>query len=814
MDEAVAAHRRAMEHAEALRWPAGVAAALRGIARVETSRRDFPAAVEAYERALELSERFGTRRQRATDLARLVDSLFAAKRSLDALPLAERALAEQEVVGTPSERGTLLLHLARLRVQFGERAEALALFGRARDQFAAAGDRRMAARARYEAARFVHPSPATHGSMLAEFDEVVAVARALGDLELEAQAESMRGILLGRLERHGEQIEALDRAVALAERTDDPHVQAVAWGAFAEGIARDDLFESLLAWQRVVSLLEGLGDRPGPAYTQLARVQQALGDFPGAIASSRKAVAVYREAAHRHGEGHGTGHQSRVRAVADVGAHAALLLWDWRPEDRPHATAVAFEFAEVSRATLLAEALATRPAPPAESAEVADLRRRVHEARRELLGLAFGEGGGERGHGERGSPPAPDATPLGPDASALARARRDLDAAAAALRTALARDELERRRDDAPPPPPVSIDEAQAALPEGTAIVLHQQVATRAWAVVVTRDGAHLVSLGSASAYEAAAKAWARAISSPDGEEGAHAEFLYDRLLAPLERLLPVGSTLLVSPDEPLAFLPFEAMVRHREGERTRAVERWQFAYVPSATAYVLNRRRGAAVRDALVALGDPVYPTERPGTLASDPLALSRGLADLDRLPATGDEVRELGALFPDDRRTLLLREEATRARLEAALGGVGDRLRVLHMACHGYADASDPLQSGLVLSDLDVLTVADVARARVPADVVVLSACDSGRGAVRRGEGTLGFVRAFLTAGARHVLVATQRVGDARTRELMHDFYEGLLRDGLPPARALARAKRARIAAGGPAAHPYAWSALVLWQ
>src|SRR5204863_8507782 len=137
-----------------------------------------------------------------------------------------------------------------------------------------------------------------------------------------------------------------------------------------------------------------------------------------------------------------------------------------------------------------------------------------------------------------------------------------------------------------------------------------------------------------------------------------------------------------------------------------RAVEAWPIAYVPSATVYAALAREAASApaRDAVIALGDPVYPGEGRGGAGSLDLARARGLTSLERLPASGDEARDVAALFAEGSRTVLLREDATRARLTSAIDAASGRLRVLHLACHGFSDSRLPGRSGLVLSDVDV--------------------------------------------------------------------------------------------------------------
>jgi CHAT domain-containing protein len=102
---------------------------------------------------------------------------------------------------------------------------------------------------------------------------------------------------------------------------------------------------------------------------------------------------------------------------------------------------------------------------------------------------------------------------------------------------------------------------------------------------------------------------------------------------------------------------------------------------------------------------------------------------------------------------------------------------------------------------------------RLRVPADLAVLSACESGRGRLLRGEGVLGLVRGFFAAGAPRVVASNWRVDDEATRRLMVAFYGKMVREGLGASAALRAARLEMRRAGGPDAHPSRWAAFVLW-
>jgi CHAT domain-containing protein len=149
---------------------------------------------------------------------------------------------------------------------------------------------------------------------------------------------------------------------------------------------------------------------------------------------------------------------------------------------------------------------------------------------------------------------------------------------------------------------------------------------------------------------------------------------------------------------------------------------------------------------------------------------------------------------------------EQATLAALDAAVAAAGPTLDVLHLACHGAFDADDPTRSGLQLAGADAAEAwlgAEAVRERqLGAELVVLSACVSGRTRVYEGDEPSGLVRSFLFAGAAAVLASLWRVDDLSTRLLVQGFYEQLLQPaamvaGQPPPVRWRKAQALRHAA-----------------
>jgi CHAT domain-containing protein len=142
------------------------------------------------------------------------------------------------------------------------------------------------------------------------------------------------------------------------------------------------------------------------------------------------------------------------------------------------------------------------------------------------------------------------------------------------------------------------------------------------------------------------------------------------------------------------------------------------------------------------------------------------------------------------------------------------------VHFACHGLVDRERPARSSLALTaagdDDGFLTCLEVFRMAVPADLVVLSACETAQGRVVEGEGLVGFARAFMFAGAPRVLCSLWKVDDEATRVLMTRFYDlWNPKDGTPGVHAAEALRRAQehVRTESRWRHPYYWAAWVLW-
>jgi CHAT domain-containing protein len=189
---------------------------------------------------------------------------------------------------------------------------------------------------------------------------------------------------------------------------------------------------------------------------------------------------------------------------------------------------------------------------------------------------------------------------------------------------------------------------------------------------------------------------------------------------------------------------------------------------------------------------------------LPADPTvrsAAERGIFDWPPLPYTRREVEGIASLFPEGTVRTFLGAEA----LEEQIKSLDRDTRILHIAAHGHTDEHLPSSSFIALTipegvtrddteserDNGLLQVWEIfEHVRIDADLVVLSACESGLGQELGTEGLIGLTRAFQYAGARSVVASLWSVADQSTSELMIRFYRHL-RDGLSKDEALRAAQ-----------------------
>ncbi len=380
----------------------------------------------------------------------------------------------------------------------------------------------------------------------------------------------------------------------------------------------------------------------------------------------------------------------------------------------------------------------------------------------------------------------------------------------------------------ASPPGIISIENVQEGLLDAdTAIVEFFLGKTRSAVILITDEQVAVESLPGRSQIEDSLRAYLKILATPPSQEfqGLKAgRRIYEELFSAVDgRLGPRRRNLIIVPDGVLCYLPFETLVRGgRNGEKgSFLIESFQVSYAPSASSLALLRRRQPArgAPGRILALGNPVYAPDKRSRVSrrktyGDVLReiYQENGFDFSPLPFSGKEILQIAAAFPND---TVDSYTGLEAREEIVKTISLPNYRVIHFACHGFLDENAPQRSALVLSlddDLEedgFLQAREICELRLNADLVVLSACQTGRGRLENGEGILGLPRMFFYAGARSTISSLWRISDRSTSSLMRDFYR-LLAAGEGKARALREAKLKMLKSR--LAHPFYWAGFIL--
>lgn len=253
-----------------------------------------------------------------------------------------------------------------------------------------------------------------------------------------------------------------------------------------------------------------------------------------------------------------------------------------------------------------------------------------------------------------------------------------------------------------------------------------------------------------------------------------HLHALFTELFTPIRHRLDAAH-LIVVPHDFLHRLPFHALFDGRKF----LCDHFSVSYAPSASVYHLCCTKPHRYDESSLVLGVP------------DATA-----------PYIADEARAVGAALPNAR--VYLGEEVTEARLREE----GRHSRYLHIAAHGYFRHDNPMFSSIRLGQSQ-LTLFDIYRLELSAELVALSGCGTGLNVVVAGDEMLGLTRGLLYAGAHALLLTLWEVNDHSTAAFMTRFYEELKGESCNKAAALQRTMQALRDAYP---HPYHWAPFVL--
>lgn len=288
---------------------------------------------------------------------------------------------------------------------------------------------------------------------------------------------------------------------------------------------------------------------------------------------------------------------------------------------------------------------------------------------------------------------------------------------------------------------------------------------------------------------------------------------LYDLLFPQTIRQAVEGAeTLVISPDGPLWEMPFAALAESASPPKFLGLTR-PTSLTQSLTIYARVAPRRATSASGALIVGDPIF--SRSAAAVKKDAEVTRlwtAGSPPPPLPGTRMEAESIAQMYGVKP---VLGEEASEQNVRAAMAGA----RVIHFATHGFMNPEFPMSSGVLLTlpqeatppkeNDGALQAWEILRhMELDADIVVLSACETGRGRFVQGEGTIGLTRALQATGARAVCSSLWRVADLSSAALMVQFHTGL-KAGKPAETAL---YSAITQTATKYKHPYYWAPFVI--
>ena len=784
----------------------GEATVLNYLGIIYKSLDDIQRAIDHFDKALTLSRALRYKAVEAQVLNNMAGVYGALGENEKAIDYYDQALRLARSIGNRAGEATTLNNIAMRYSSLSEYRKSLEYLHQALEIYRAVGFRRGEAAALNNIGR-IHTSLDEMQKAIEYFDKALIIVRANGERAGEANVLNNLGGVYSSL---GENPKALDYL------------------------------------NRALTIRQTIGDRSGEAQARydIARVHRGQGDLISARLQSEAALNIVESL-----RGNVLSQESRASYFASVrklyDLHIDMLMRSHRNDSSKELDVAAFETSERARARSLLELLAEARADIRQGIDAALLERERSVG--ELLNAKA-----ERQTELLGGKHTPE------QAAAVAK---EIEELITEYRQVQARIRAASPRYAAlTQPQPASLKEIQQKVLDPDTLLLEYALGDESsylWAV--SADSMMSYELPGRREIETAARHFYELVRTGDsGREDLHkaALQLSQMLLSPAVDHMGFKRLVVVA-DGVLHYIPFAALplpeASDRRSNNTQAnrlsnadprplIVDHEIISLPSASVLLEMRRDFSGRKPAakvVAVFADPVFSEDDPRLKSEDEKKsveagaqspsissarrdLLRSMNDLGieegfpRLPFTRREAQAILAVVPSGQSMRALDFQASR---DAAIDDDLSDYRIIHFATHGLLNGRQPELSGIVFSLVDsqgkplngFLRLHEIYNMKLPAELVVLSACQTGLGKEIRGEGIVGLTRGFMYAGAARVLASLWKVDDAATAELMKRFYTGMLVKKLIPAAALREAqiemwKQPRWRS------PYYWAAFVL--
>ena len=334
--------------------------------------------------------------------------------------------------------------------------------------------------------------------------------------------------------------------------------------------------------------------------------------------------------------------------------------------------------------------------------------------------------------------------------------------------------------------------------------------------IYISKDTTCVTNVGKTDLLEKMLTQYQELLTEPDQSDSSLTSYktlsfqLFDMLLgkAPLDQSV---RQLLIIPDNKLYLLPFESLISSQNGtsfsQLNYLIHRYDIRYAQSLTMMEFLSDQQSTSRNLNVLAMAPAFDAQN-----ALPLLTSAERSAATAIPNTSEEVKSISQFFDTK---VLDKEMAT----EAQFNELYQDYQVIHLATHGLVNDQLPLESKILFHPIDNDSIEDgklhsreILNLEMDAEMVVLSACNTGVGEINRGEGAVSLASSFFYCGARSVVMSQWPANDLSTSRIMGSFYQ-YLNQGHTKSAALRQAKLDYLQNEKElVSHPYYWSQFVV--
>ncbi len=777
--QALAAYQTAIEIAKAIGDKSAVAQILISMGLVYANQSQYAQALSSYQQGLAIAKEIGDKAVEVTTISSIGEIYLNQSQYAQALDSYKQALVLAKALGNPALEGQIFSGMGLVYTYRGEYTQALEAFRQGLTLYKQVGSPAGESRTLNNIG-LAYQGQSRYAEAISAYEQALKTVKAIGDRATEAITLSNIGLLYESLGQYDQSLKSLEQALKISQTVGNRSSEGTILNNIGNVYLDYEQYDrAIKTYEQALAILQAVGNRAGVGTTlnNIGEVNRRQGQYTKAIASYEQGLAITREVGNRAIEGttlNNIGEVNRLQGNYDqalTSYQQALTILEQvnnRSGEGQTLTNIGFtlfkagklEAAQQSLEKAIAITESLRPGlSDANKVSIFDTQAGIYTILQQILvsanqpeaALEVSERGRARAFLEllatKVAPQSVESVPL-PNIEQIRRIAQQQKATL--VEYSLVIDEFKV--------------EGKTQLRESE---LYIWVVKPTGEVVFRRSDLKPIGQQKNNSLSSLINNSRQAIP---GRSRRSLQQLYQLLIQPIADQLPTTASarVIFIPQGSLFLVPFPAL---QQANGKYLIEQHTILTSPSIQLLGVTHRRSmeaqkqpARQNRGVIVVGNPTMPKVSP----------SLGLPPV-QLPSLPAAEQEANAIAPLLKTQAITGKNATKAAIVAKLPSS----RIVHLATHGLLDDVRGLGSAIALApsgkDNGLLTAEEILDLKLNADLVVMSACNTGRGQIT-GDGIIGLSRSWISAGVSSVIVSLWLVPDQSTATLMTNFYQNM--------------------------------------